>query len=85
MQIDVFNSFKAKESCFLLRCPVFMLARLAENRPLRQVLLASSATGGASETLPPTSPAQSVKRTNDIYNVAVQAKNNSQRKKVTRR
>ena len=42
-------------SRFLLRFPSFSARILAKSRPLRQTLFASSATGGASQALPPTS------------------------------
>jgi hypothetical protein len=37
-----------------LRFPSFSARILAKSRPLRQTLFASSATGGASQALPPT-------------------------------
>ena len=42
-------------SRFLLRFPPFSARILAKSRPLRQTLFASSATGGATQALPPTS------------------------------
>jgi hypothetical protein len=42
-------------SRFHLRFPSFSARILAKSRPLRQTLFASSATGGASQPLPPTS------------------------------
>ena len=42
-------------SRFHLRFPSFSARILAKSRPLCQTLFASSATGGASQTLPPTS------------------------------
>ena len=42
-------------SRFLLRFPSFSAHIPAKSRPLRQTLFASSATGGASQALPPTS------------------------------
>ena len=59
-------------SRFLLRFPSFSVRILAKSRPLRQTLFASSATGGASQALPPTSPL-SFKRVSDNQNHALNA------------